>query len=145
MLLMGAGADLVDSRRDMSRADLDAVAFGTHQRALRAQEEERLISIVPLASSKGLVSSDECVRPTLTPDRLSTMPAAFGDLGKAGSDQAQLPKFPDLNEISHLHTAANSPAMCDAAAALMVSSSKFCRGARAETHRSHRRHSDLLR
>ena len=59
MLLMGAGADLVDSRRDMSRADLDAVAFGSHQRALRAQEEERFTFIVPIATSEGLVSSDE--------------------------------------------------------------------------------------
>ena len=37
MLLMGAGADLIASRGEMSRADLDAVAFGSHQRALRAQ------------------------------------------------------------------------------------------------------------
>ena len=53
------------------------------------------------------------------------MPEPFGDLGKAGSDQVQLAKFPDLNEISHFHKAASSPAMRDAAALLMVSSFKF--------------------
>ena len=125
MLLMGAGADLVASRGEMSRADLDAVAFGSHQRTLRAQEEERFTSIVPIATSKGLVSSDECVGPSQTPDRLSARPAAFGDLGKRGSDQVQPAKFPDLNELSHLHTAANSLAMRDVAAALLASSSKF--------------------
>jgi hypothetical protein len=53
------------------------------------------------------------------------MPAAFDDLGKAGSDQVQLAKFPELKVITHLHTAANSPAMCDAAAVLMIGSSDF--------------------
>lgn len=94
---LGAGADLVASRGEMSRADLDAVAFGSHQRALRAQREKRFTSIVPVATSKRLVSSDECVRPSLTPDRLSAMPAAFDDLGRAGSDQVQLAKSPSLN------------------------------------------------
>ena len=130
MLLMGAGADLIASRGEMSREDLDAVAFGSHQRALRAQKEERFTSIVPIATSKGLISSDECVRPSPTSDRLAVMPSVFGDLGKAGSDQLQLAKFPDLNEISHLHTAANSPAMCDAAAALMIGSAEFAEAQR---------------
>ena len=130
MLLMGAGADLIASRGEMSRADLDAVAFGSHQRALRAQKEERFTSIVPIATSKGLVCSDECVRPSLTLDRLAAMPSVFGDLGKAGSDRVQLAKFPDLSEISHLHTAANSPAMCDAAAVLMIGSAEFAKAQR---------------
>ena len=125
MLLMGVGADLIASRGEMLRSDLDAVAFGSHQRALRAQKEERFTSIVPIATSKGLVCSDECVRPSLTLDRLAAMPSVFGDLGKAGSDQVQLAKFPDLSEITHLHTAANSPAMCDGAAVLMIGSGEF--------------------
>ena len=125
MLLMGAGADLIASRGEMSREDLDAVAFDSHQRALRAQEEERFTSIVPIKTSKGWISSDECVRSSLTPDRLASMPTVFGDLGRSGSDQVQLAKFPELSEISHLHTAANSPAMCDAAAVLMIGSAEF--------------------
>jgi acetyl-CoA C-acetyltransferase len=39
VLLMGSGADLIASRGEMSREDLDAVAFGSHQRALRAQQD----------------------------------------------------------------------------------------------------------
>ena len=58
------------------------------------------------------------------------MPSVFGDLGKAGSDQVQLAKFPDLSEISHLHTAANSPAMCDAAAVLIIGSAEFAEALR---------------
>ena len=125
MLLMGAGADLIASRGSMSRKDLDEVAYVSHQRALKAQQEKRFSSIVPIATSQGLVSADECIRASLTPERLAAMPAVFADLGKAGSDQVQLAKFPELSVISHLHTAANSPAMCDAAAVLMIGSSEF--------------------
>lgn len=125
MLLMGAGADLIASRGSMSRKDLDEVAYVSHQRALEAQQEKRFSSIVPIATSQGLVSADECIRASLTPERLAAMPAVFADLGKAGSDQVQLAKFPELSVISHLHTAANSPAMCDAAAVLMIGSSEF--------------------
>lgn len=92
---------------------------------MRAQQEQRFSSIVPIATSKGIISTDECVRPSLTPDRLAAMPAVFDVLGKAGSDQVQLAKFPELKVITHLHTAANSPAMCDAAAVLMIGSSDF--------------------
>ena len=53
------------------------------------------------------------------------MPAVFDVLGKAGSDQVQLAKFPELKVITHLHTAANSPAMCDAASVLMIGSPDF--------------------
>ena len=132
MLLMGAGADLIASLGAMSRDDLDAVALASHKRALRAQQEERFTSIVPIATSKGMVSNDECVRPSLTPDRLASMPSAFGDLGQAGSDQIQLAKFPELSNVSHLHTAANSPAMCDAAAVLLIGSSDFAETQRLE-------------
>ena len=132
MLLMGAGADLIASLGAMSRDDLAAVALGSHQRALRAQQEERFTSIVPIATSKGLVSNDECVRPSLTPDRLASMPSAFGDLGQAGSDQVQLAKFPELSNVSHFHTAAHSPAMCDAAAVLLIGSSDFAETQRLE-------------
>ena len=58
------------------------------------------------------------------------MPAAFGDLGKTGSDKVQLEKFPQLSDISHFHAAANSPAICDAAAVLMIGSSKFAEAQR---------------
>lgn len=120
MLLMGAGADLIATRVGATREDCDEVAFFSHQRALLAQNEKRFSSIVSINTSDGEVTEDECIRASLTRERLADMPLAFAELGAAGSDDVQLAAFEHLEAISHVHTAANSPAMCDAAAVLLV-------------------------
>ena len=81
---MGAGADLIAERVGASRADCDAVAYLSHQRALRAQREGRFTSVIPIKTSSGSVSLDECIRPSLTAERLAAMPPAFLTLGAAG-------------------------------------------------------------
>lgn len=120
VLLMGAGADLIATRVGATREACDEVAFLSHQRALTAQSEKRFSSIVPIKTSVGDITQDECIRASLTRERLAGMPAAFAELGNAGSDNVQLTAFGDLKAISHVHTAANSPAMCDGAAVLLV-------------------------
>ena len=52
---------------------------------------------------------------------------SFAELGAAGSDDVQLAAFGSLGAISHIHTAANSPAMCDAAAVLLVGDEVYAR------------------
>lgn len=125
MLLMGAGADLIATRVGATREDCDEVAFISHQRAMAAQREQRFASIVPINTPKGEVTQDECIRPSLTRERLAGMPPAFVELGAQGSDRIQLAAFDNLEAISHVHTAANSPAMCDGAAVLLIGSEKM--------------------
>ena len=125
VLLMGAGADLIATRHRISREECDAVAYQSHQRALKAQTEGRFTSIIAVETPSGLVSADECIRDSLTPERFLGMPAAFVELGKAGSDSVQLARFPELYAIDHVHTAANSPAMCDGAAIALIGSGEF--------------------
>lgn len=120
VLLMGAGADLIATRVGASREDCDEVAFLSHQRALEAQSQKRFSSIVSIKTSEGEITEDECIRASLTRERLAEMPPAFKELGAEGSDEVQLAAFGDLKAISHVHTAANSPAMCDGAAVLLV-------------------------
>lgn len=120
VLLMGAGADLIATRVGASREDCDEVAFLSHQRALEAQSQKRFSSIVSIKTSEGEITEDECIRASLTRERLAEMPPAFKELGAEGSDEVQLAAFGDLEAISHVHTAANSPAMCDGAAVLLV-------------------------
>ncbi len=120
VLLMGAGADLIATRVGASREDCDEVAFLSHQRALEAQSQKRFSSIVSIKTSEGEITKDECIRASLTRERLAEMPPAFKELGAEGSDEVQLAAFGDLEAISHVHTAANSPAMCDGAAVLLV-------------------------
>lgn len=120
VLLMGSGADLIATRLGASREDCDSVALLSQQRAAQAQREGRFTSQVGIKTEAGLVCEDECVRPDITLERLGKLAPAFAQLGEAGADAAQLAKFPELGRIAHVHTAGNSPAMCDAAAVLLL-------------------------
>lgn len=120
MLLMGSGADLIASRMGATREACDAVALASQQRAYRAQQEGRFLSIIPIMTPDGEVVLDECIRPGLTMEQLSNLEPAFAALGAAGADAVQLGRFPDLDAIDHVHTAGNSPAMCDAAALVLL-------------------------
>jgi acetyl-CoA C-acetyltransferase len=122
MLMMGSGADLIASLYDVSRGQADAIALQSQQRAARARDEGYFASIVPLQNpDKNLtVTRDECIRGDMTIEQLAGLPAAFAELGTKGVDQAQLAGHPQLEAISHIHTAGNSPAMCDGAAVLLI-------------------------
>ena len=120
MLLMGSGADLIATRIGASRQDCDAVALQSQQRATQAQQEGRFQSIIPIETSAGVISEDECIRADMTAERLAKLPPAFAELGAAGADQVQLAKFPELDAIEHVHTMGNSPAMCDAGALVLL-------------------------
>lgn len=122
MLMMGSGADLIASLEGISREQADAAALASQERADRAQRQGYFSSIVPLAipgNGHG-VSQDECIRGDLNAAQLAALPAAFAELGATGVDAAQLAAYPQLEEITHVHTAGNSPAMCDGAAVLLV-------------------------
>lgn len=120
MLLMGSGADLIATRGGMSREQIDEIALTSQQRAARAQAEGRYTSIVGINTSAGVVDQDECIRRDITRETLAALPPAFAKLGAAGADAVQLAAYPDLTRIQHVHTAGNSPAMCDAAAVVLL-------------------------
>ena len=122
MLMMGSGADLVASLYDVSREQADEVAFNSQQRATNARAEGYFKSIVPVENkAKGItVSQDECIRPQTPLESLAAMEPAFAKLGAQGVDAFLLSSHNQLAEIHHIHTAGNSPAMCDGAALLLI-------------------------
>ena len=122
MLMMGNGADLIASLNNISREQVDKVAFDSQQRAATARLEGRFKSIVPIDNTvKGItVSEDECIRPDTTMASLARMPAVFAEPGARGVDAFQLQANPTIQAIEHLHTAGNSPAMADAASLTLI-------------------------
>lgn len=122
MFLMGSGADLIASLEDISREQADAVALQSQQRAAHARDQGYFTSIVPVSNSQKdcSVTVDECIRDGISAEDLAKLPAAFADLGASGVDDAQLAAYSKLSEIRHIHTAGNSPAMCDGAAVLLI-------------------------
>lgn len=122
MFLMGSGADLIASLENISREQADAVALASQQRAAHARDQGYFTSIVPVINSEKdrSISVDECIRDGITAEDLARLSPAFSELGSNGVDDAQLAAFSTLDEIRHIHTAGNSPAMCDAAAVLLI-------------------------
>lgn len=124
MFMMGNGADLIASLYGYSREEVDAVALLSQQRAACARKHGYFKSIIPVTNPvKGCeVSQDQLIRETTSAESLAKMSAAFAELGAKGVDQLMLKDFTQLQEISHVHTAANSPAMADGAAILLIGS-----------------------
>ncbi len=120
-LLMGSGADLIASRENISREEVDAIALLSQERAAKARDEGWFApSILPIKTPGGLADRDECIRDDTTLESLAALPPAFARLGASGVDKFQLAANPQLDEIRHVHTAGNSPAMADAAATVFL-------------------------
>ena len=122
MLMMGSGADLIASLYDMSRQQVDEVAFKSQQRAAYARTQGWFSSIIPVFNPvKGImVSADECIRETASMEELGALKPFFADIGAQGVDALQCQEHPELETIRHVHTAGNSPAMADAASLILI-------------------------
>ena len=122
MLMMGSGADLIASLFDMSRQQVDEVAFKSQQRAAHARSEGRFSSVIPVFNPVKdiMVSDDECIRERISMDDLSALKPYFADIGAQGVDALQCSEHSQLDSIRHIHTAGNSPAMADAASLLLI-------------------------
>ncbi len=124
MYMMGCGADLLASLHNVSREQADHIALLSHQRALHARANGYFTSIIPVQNpvKELLVEHDELIRPKTSAESLATMEPSFTALGESGIDSDYLKHYPQLNAIRHIHTAANSPAMADGAAAVLIAS-----------------------
>jgi acetyl-CoA C-acetyltransferase len=122
VLMMGNGADLIATLHGVSRAEADAVALQSQQRAATARANGWFRSIVPVTdpASGRVAAEDECIRADTTAEKLARMEPAFAAAGAAGTDALQLAGHPRLRAIEHVHTAGNSPAMADAAALFLL-------------------------
>jgi acetyl-CoA acyltransferase len=109
---MGQTAENVAEQYGVSRADQDAFAVRSQQKAAKARAEGRFaVEIVPLeiAQRKGepkRIDTDEFIRPGTTPETLAKLKPVFRTDGKGSV------------------TAGNSSGLNDGAAALLVGSAK---------------------
>lgn len=124
MFMMGSGADLVATLNSVDRKAVDDVALRSQQRATKANEAGYFSSLIPVYNpvKDVTLSQEEIVRPSTNEQSLADLPASFEELGKKGIDAALLANFPEHDTINHVHTAANSPAMADGAAVLLIGS-----------------------
>lgn len=124
MYMMGSGADLIASVHGISRQQTDEIAYLSQQRAAHARDNGYFKSVIPVFNpiKDRTVDQDENIRPNTNLQSLSELEPSFAEIGAKGVDAAMLKDFPKLDAINHVHTAANSPAMADGAAALLIGS-----------------------
>ncbi|RZL88734.1 MAG: thiolase family protein [Variovorax sp.] len=104
---MGETAENVAERWKVSRADQEALAVQSHQKAAAAREQGRLADeIVAIAAASGdLITADGCIRPNTSLEALGVLKPAFRPDGVV--------------------TAGTSSPLTDGAAAVLVTSDAF--------------------
>ena len=137
MVAQGISADLIASVEGFSRAECDALAVDSQNRAQVAIAEGRFDnSLVPIFKDDGTLAldHDEFPRPGTTVEDLAKLTPSFEKMGAAvvpGSertvDETALLAYPHLDEIRHVHHAGNSSGVVDGASAVLVVSPDYAR------------------
>jgi acetyl-CoA C-acetyltransferase len=121
----GISADLIATLDGFSRDDTDAYAVESQKRAAHAWKSGHFNnSVVPVKDELGLTiaARDEHMRPETTMQSLASLKPAFADFGAMGFDAVAIQRYPQVEMLSHVHTAGNSSGIVDGAAAVLMGS-----------------------
>ena len=121
----GISADLIAMLEGFSRADLDAYALQSHQRAAAARAAGHFKrSVVPVHDIAGLLmlAEDETIRANATMEAMARLEPSFAAMGAMGFDATALRKYTTVEKITHVHHAGNASGIVDGAALMLVGS-----------------------
>lgn len=121
----GVSADLIATIENFTREEVDSFAVLSQQRAAAAQEKGYFKnSIIPIYDRNGLLilEKDEYIRPNTNLEKLAELPSAFATVGAQGFDDMAIMKYPEVEQLNHVHTAGNSSGIVDGASVVLVGS-----------------------
>lgn len=121
----GIGADLIATLDGYSRADVDAFAEQSQKKAAAAQAKgyfQRSVIAVKDRSGLMILEKDEFIKPDTTAEGLARLNPSFAVMGQMGFDAAALQKYPEAQQIHHVHHAGNSSGIVDGAAVVLLAS-----------------------
>jgi acetyl-CoA C-acetyltransferase len=132
----GVCADAIATLQGISRADVDALALESQQRASRAIEggffDRSLIPVVNMDGSLAL-DREQFPRPQTTAEGLAALKPSFPAIADLALDESGTTyrsliqrKYPGL-QIQHVHHAGNSSGVVDGAAAVLIASTSYAR------------------
>ena len=104
-------ADRLADAEGITRADLDAVALASQQKAAATDTDTALQKS---RITTGPLTSEECIRPQTSADSLAATPPAFGELQQQYAGALEGATFPPLHSIAH------APPICDGAGLALV-------------------------
>ncbi|MBF6193682.1 acetyl-CoA C-acetyltransferase [Nocardia implantans] len=129
----GVSADLIATVEGFSRADVDAYAVRSQQRAAAAWSGGYFAkSVVPVKDINGAVilDHDELMRPDTTVESLASLPPSFAFMGEQGGfDAVALQRYHWVEKIDHVHHAGNSSGIVDGSALVLIGSEEAGRRA----------------
>jgi acetyl-CoA C-acetyltransferase len=115
---IGVSADLTAAVSGIGRAELDAYAVRSHQRAARATASA---SVIPVRKGDALLlDADEGIRPNITLDEFACLPTLFDEDPAWERVARRLPGAP--RPADGLHTIATAPQLADGASAVVIGS-----------------------
>lgn len=113
MVGQGISAELIAARWSINREDMDLYSARSHWLADKARQSGALArEIIPIQTPSGLVSLDETIRATSTPEALGKLEPSF-------RNEQMSDRFP---EIRWSVTAGNSSQITDGASAVLIMS-----------------------
>ncbi|HKX89749.1 MAG TPA: beta-ketoacyl synthase N-terminal-like domain-containing protein, partial [Sphingopyxis sp.] len=92
------GADRLAHAEGITRAELDAVALGSQQKAAAAENDAALQAS---RIATGALAGEECIRPQTSAESLAAAPAAFGELQTQYAGALEGATFEPLHSIAH--------------------------------------------
>jgi acetyl-CoA C-acetyltransferase len=120
----GISADLIATVEGFSRADVDAYAVRSQERAEAAWSGGYFDrSIIPVVDQNGLLvlDRDEHRRPGTTVETLAGLAPSFARIGaESGFDAVAIQRYPGVERIDHVHHGGNSSGIVDGAALVLV-------------------------
>jgi acetyl-CoA C-acetyltransferase len=121
----GIGADLIATLEGFSRADVDAYALRSQQKAARARADGSFDkSLIPVTDQNGIVllDHDEFIRGDSTLEGLGNLKPSFEMMGQMGFDSTALRVYSHVEQINHVHTPGNSSGIVDGSALMLIGS-----------------------
>ena len=120
----GIGADLIATIDGFSRDDVDAYAIESQKRAKNAWDNGYFKkSVVPVADVNGntILDRDEHMRPEADMQSLAALKPSFAIPGEqAGFDAVAMQRYPEVEEVNHVHHAGNSSGIVDGASGILL-------------------------
>ena len=120
----GISADLLATKYNYSRTDVDSYAVESQTRANKAWKENKFKkSIVPVEDQNEIeiLNYDEHIRPDTTMQSLASLEPSFSKIGThQGFNEVAILKYPEVERIKHVHHAGNSSGIVDGAAAVLL-------------------------
>ena len=119
----GIGADLIATLEGFTRDDVDAYSVESQKRAANAWKNGYFKkSVIPVKDINGLtiLDRDEHMRADTTMQTLAALQPSFAMPGEFAFDAVAQQRYPEVEQINHVHHAGNSSGIVDGAAAVLL-------------------------